>query len=203
MQPTCHMSPVGARRMWPRYADETERLLVKELVPLLQTLVWPVGLALLLWRNKEAFVRIVTALAKRIEDGAPLKAGAVEIGAAPSLPSVPKETDPRQVDALPHDIYMVHSALRDRALDTAEYEYYRLRIFLESDEPQALDDVASVTYRLHPTFRDPVRMVSDRKSNFELRTAAWGEFNMTAEIAYRGGKKLVVERYINLPGVTA
>ena len=176
---------------------------MKEVVPLLQTLVWPVSIGLLLWWNKEAFVRVVAALAKRIEEGAPLKAGAVEIGAAPSLPPVPRANDPRQVDALPHDIYMVHSARRDRTMDTEENEYYRLRMFLESDEPQSLDEVASVTYRLHPTFKDPVRSVSDRKSNFELRTAAWGEFNMTAEITYKGGKKLVVERYINLPGSTA
>ena|SRR5688572_23388286 len=173
---------------------------MKEIVPLLQTLVWPVAIGLFLWWNKKNLFRVVAALTSRIEAGAPIKAGAVEIGAAPSLPSVPKETDPRHVDELPHDIYMVHVANRDRTLDADDHEYYRLRIFLDADEPQRLDDVASVTYRLHPTFRDPIRTVADRRSSFELRTIAWGEFNMTAEIAFKGGGRLVVERYINLPG---
>jgi len=177
--------------------------IVKDLLPVLQTLVWPIAIGLFLWWNKKAFLRVVAALTRRIEEGAPVKAGAVEIGAAPSLPTVPKETDPRQIDELPHDIYMVHAARRDRTLDSGDYEYYRLRIFLEADAPERLDEVAAVTYRLHPTFKDPIRSVTDRKSNFELRTAGWGEFNMTAEISFKGGKKLVVERYINLPGSAA
>jgi len=170
------------------------------LVPLLQALVWPVAILAFLFWNREDLRRVVAALARRIEEGAPIRAGAVEIGPAPALPTVPTEQDTRQVDDLPHDIYMVHAARRERALDTGDHEYYRLRIFLDADSPERLDDVAAVTYRLHPTFNDPVRRVTDRTSNFELRTAAWGEFNMTAEIAFRGGGKLVVERYINLPG---
>jgi hypothetical protein len=176
---------------------------MKELVPLFQTLVWPIAIGLLLYWNKATFLRVISALARRIEEGAPLKAGAIEIGAAPSLPTVPRDTDPRHIDELPHDIYMVHTARRDRTLDTADYEYYRLRIFVDADEPGRLDDVATVTYRLHPTFKDPVRNSTSRKSNFEIKTAAWGEFNMTAEISFKDGKKLVIERYINLPGSAA
>ena len=78
--------------------------------------------------------------------------------------------------------------------------HYRLRIALDADEPELLDDVEKVIYHLHPTFKDPDRTVTDRRSNFEIGTAAWGEFNMTAEIFFRSGKpKLVVERYIDLP----
>ncbi len=176
---------------------------MKELVPLFQTLVWPLALAIFLYWNREPLKRAVAALAKRIEEGAPVKAGAVEIGVAPTLPTVPKGEDPRQVDELPHDIYMVHTARRDRTLDTGDHEYYRVRILLEADTPERLDDVASVTYRLHPTFPDPVRQVTDWKTKFEIRTAAWGEFNMTAEMLFKSGEKLVVERYINLPGSAA
>ena len=176
---------------------------MKDWVPLFQTLVWPITLGLLVYWNKEALRRVIAALAKRIDEGAPIKAGGVEIGAAPSLPLVPKEKDPRHIDELPHDVYIVHVARRDRKLDREDQEYYRLRIFLDADTPERLDDVTSVTYRLHPTFRDPVRRVSDRQSNFEIRTAGWGEFNMTAEVCFKGGKRLVVERYINLPGTAA
>jgi hypothetical protein len=162
---------VMARGTW---FDTVEML--KELVPVLQELVWPAAIAVLLYWNREPLKRVVTALVKRIEEGAPFKAGAVEIGSAPSLPAVPREEDPRQVDDLPHDIYMVHTARRDRALDKGDHEYYRLRVFLDADTPDRLDEVTAVIYRLHPTFRDPVRRVTDRRSDFEVRTAGWGEF---------------------------
>src|SRR5262245_47933753 len=111
---------------------------------LIESLVWPVGLAVLLLWNRAEVARIVSALTQRIEEGAPLKAGGLEIGAAPSLPAVPKEEDPRQVDSLPHDIYMVHSARRARTLDTADHEYFGLRISLDADDPGRLDQVATV-----------------------------------------------------------
>lgn len=173
---------------------------MKDWIPLFQTLVWPIAALVLLFWSRGAVGRVAAALVKRIESGAPLRAGAVEIGAAPSLPNVPREADSRHVDELPHDIYMVHWTRRDESLDRDGLEFYRIRIALDADEPSRIDDVATVTYRLHPTFREPVRTVSDRKSNFELRTAGWGEFNMTAEITFKGGQKVVVERYINLSG---
>lgn len=36
--------------------------------------------------NREIIGRVAVALVKRIEEGAPLNAGAVEIGSAPALP---------------------------------------------------------------------------------------------------------------------
>src|SRR5262245_53941140 len=124
---------------------------MKEFMLLLQSLVWPIVLGLLLYWKREPLSRVITALVNRIEEGAAIKAAGVEIAAAPSLPPVPKgEIDPRHVDGLPHDIYIVHAARRDRTLDAPNREYYRLRIFLEADKPERLDDIAAVKYRLHP-----------------------------------------------------
>jgi hypothetical protein len=50
-----------------------------------------------------------------------------------------------------------------------------------------LDRVVSVTYILHPTFRDPVRTVSDRASQFRLSSSGWGEFTIHAELQMRDG----------------
>jgi hypothetical protein len=172
---------------------------VKDFVPLLQSLIWPLFIGVMILFNRESLNKITKALTKRIEEGAALKAAGVEIGAAPSLPPVVRSEDPRQVDELPHDLYMVHVAWRDAGLDTPDHEYYRLRIFLDADVPDRIGDIVEVVYRLHPTFKEPVRRVIDRHGNFELRTIAWGEFNMTAEIMFQDGGRLVVERYINLP----
>jgi hypothetical protein len=176
--------------------------LLKDLVPLFQTAVWPALIAIVLLVNKAQVKRLFGSLVTRIEQGAPIKAGGLEIGVAPLLPPVSKNApDPRHVDELPHDYYLVHTARRDRSLDKGDREYHRLRLILDAETPEQLDAVAAVVYRLHPTFKDPIRKVTERETSFELRTAAWGEFNMTAEIAFKDGSpKLVVERYINLPG---
>jgi prokaryotic YEATS domain len=167
---------------------------------LLQALVWPATIVgLVFWKGND-LDRILRALAKRVEEGAPVKAWTVEIGSAPSLPPVATDEDPRKVDNLPHNIYMSHVAWRDATLDKDGREYYRLRIFLDADTPNRLNEVTAVTYHLHPSFNHPSRPVIDRQTEFELRTAAWGEFNMTAEITFKDETKLVVERYINLPG---
>jgi transcription initiation factor IIF auxiliary subunit len=53
--------------------------------------------------------------------------------------------------------------------------------------PEWLDRVAGVTYFLHATFSDPVRVVDDRASSFRLSSAGWGEFTIRAEARLRDG----------------
>jgi len=177
---------------------------MKDWIPLLQSLVWPlfvVGLAI--W-FRSSFRMMLIAVAERIRSGAPFEAGpgGIKIGAVQAPPSTaaalaPAE-DTRTVNDLPHAIYMTHQAKRDVTLDRSGLQYYRIRIGLDADQPEMLDDVEKVVYHLHPTFIDPNRISADRRSNFEIATAAWGEFNMTAEVFFRRDKsRLVIERYIN------
>lgn len=179
---------------------------MKDWIPLLQSLVWPVVLVGFAIWFRDAVKQVLNAISERIKSGAPFEAGpsGIKIGAVQAPPSTAKSLaaveDTRVVDDLPHEIYMTHQAVRDSSLDRGGQQYYRLRIAVEADEPEVIEDVEKVVYHLHPTFRDPDRTSTDRQSGFEIGTAAWGEFNMTAEIFFRGGKpKLVVERYINLP----
>lgn len=181
---------------------------MREWIPLLQTLVWPLFIILLIVWFRPTFVKILAAIADRIKSGAPIEVGpgGVKIGAvqspAPAATIVAKDT--RLIDDLPHKIYLTHQAVRDVTLDRGGYIYYRLKIALDADEPEILDDVEKVVYHLHPTFKDPDRIATDRRTNFEIRTAAWGEFNMTAEVFFRSKQpKLVIERYINFLPVSA
>lgn len=57
-----------------------------------------------------------------------------------------------------------------------------------SDED--LDRIESVTYRLHPTFPQPVRTVIDRASKFQLRCSGWGVFLIPVEVRLKDGKKI-------------
>lgn len=48
-----------------------------------------------------------------------------------------------------------------------------------------LDEVQFVTYFLHPTFSNPIRIVSDRSTKFRLESSGWGEFDLKVDIRLR------------------
>jgi hypothetical protein len=180
---------------------------MKHWIPFFQSLVWPlVFLGLLIWFRKSVKI-VLSAIATRLGSGAAFEVGlkGIKIGGVQAPPSTAMALVPepatREIEGLPHSIYMTHEAVRDRSLDKDGTEYYRLRIALEADEAALLDEVEKVTYHLHPTFKNPDRTATERSSNFEIGTAAWGDFNMTAEVFFKNNKpKLVIERYINFPG---
>jgi transcription initiation factor IIF auxiliary subunit len=47
--------------------------------------------------------------------------------------------------------------------------------------------VSHVMYVLHPTFHNPVRLVTDRSSNFRLDTSGWGTFTIHAKAVHQDG----------------
>lgn len=62
----------------------------------------------------------------------------------------------------------------------------RHRIFVSIVAPtNALNEIAKVTYQLHPTFKNPVREIIDSRNNFELRTNGWGEFTIGASVHFK------------------
>lgn len=66
--------------------------------------------------------------------------------------------------------------------------------------PEELDQVESVTYRLHDTFPDPIRKIHDRASKFRLEAHGWGEFSIPAHVRLKNGEtirlrhELILER---------
>lgn len=54
-------------------------------------------------------------------------------------------------------------------------------VWLEGEDHE-LDQIKAVEYILHPTFRNPHRIVTDRNSNFRLDSNGWGEFMIHAKI---------------------
>jgi hypothetical protein len=65
--------------------------------------------------------------------------------------------------------------------------WWEWEVWLEGPTAE-LDQVTEVTYMLHPTFVDPVRVVTDRASAFRLSSAGWGGFTIRAEARLRDGK---------------
>jgi hypothetical protein len=62
----------------------------------------------------------------------------------------------------------------------------------------ALEEVESVTYRLHPTFPNPVQKVTDRKTSFRMSSSGWGEFLVAADVRLQSGRTLALERWLEL-----
>jgi hypothetical protein len=174
-----------------------------EWVPFFQALIWPAFVGGILWFARVDLARVGRAFVTRIEQGDPIEAGTSGIKLGSSKQSQDPDVkllapDTMRESQLPNKTYLVHSAKRDRRLDKGDLEYYRLRIWLDADEPEMLDEVASVTYHLHPTFQEPVRIVVDRANDFALSTAAWGQFNMYAEVKFKSQRPvLAIERYID------
>jgi len=66
-------------------------------------------------------------------------------------------------------------------------DYWKWAIWIDGAEDE-LDQVESVTYKLHPTFPKPVRTVTDRASKFRMATAGWGVFVIRAKVVTRDGE---------------
>lgn len=200
---------------------------MKEFVPLLQSLVWPIFILGLVYYGRRSLIAILLAIRLRIEAGDTFEAGSSGIkltsvrhpGSTTPKTTVDSSTmiseeskfyDAKDESEEEHLVkekmeenenpgfYIVHKARRDRSLDKGEYEYYRLRIFLEWDPDVDESMVTKIVYYLPDGFDPEVRTITDRDAQFELRTASWGQFNLVADVYLRNREDpLSLERYIN------
>jgi transcription initiation factor IIF auxiliary subunit len=64
--------------------------------------------------------------------------------------------------------------------------------------PEELDQLEYVEWKLHPTFADPVRRVTNRSTNFKLETGGWGVFTIYATAQRKDGKGEKLHHYLRL-----
>jgi transcription initiation factor IIF auxiliary subunit len=76
-------------------------------------------------------------------------------------------------------------------------DWWEWAVWIDGSD-QELDSIASVIYTLHPTFRNPVRRVDDRVSQFRLDAFGWGTFTIYIEVRLRGGSALKLEHDLEL-----
>ncbi len=60
-------------------------------------------------------------------------------------------------------------------------DWWKWSVWLDGPKRE-LDRIDHVVYTLHPTFREPVRRITDRKTNFRLDSAGWGAFDIYLEL---------------------
>jgi transcription initiation factor IIF auxiliary subunit len=76
-------------------------------------------------------------------------------------------------------------------------DWWNWSVWLEGS-PAELDSVVDVEWRLHPTFPNPVRRVTNRKTNFRLDTGGWGVFPIHASVNLKGGGVEKLRHYLEL-----
>ncbi|MDA0735136.1 MAG: hypothetical protein O2909_09970 [Chloroflexi bacterium] len=75
-------------------------------------------------------------------------------------------------------------------------KHYSVRIFLDADSPEELDQVDSVQYELHPTFRNRQRVSSNRATQFEIIIWSYGFFTAKAKIVKKDKPPENIEGFI-------
>ena len=183
--------------------------LIQILIPLAQTLMWGTIVVVVLYRFRQPLFALLSSIASRVDQGASIEVGYSGIKLAAISPSgsfaltasASEELTQSRKSIAPNVIYLTHRAVRDASRDTGLFRYYQLRIFLDADTPNLLQLVSKVEYHLHPTFSNPDRTSTDSKVAFEIKTIAYGEFNMTADVHFNDGQEpLHLERYIDFHG---
>lgn len=78
-----------------------------------------------------------------------------------------------------------------------EQDWWEWTLWVEGPDAD-LDQVASVTYKLHPSFPQPIQIVRERSTKFRLHGSGWGEFMVTAGVELRSGEAIALERWLEL-----
>lgn len=85
-----------------------------------------------------------------------------------------------------------------RLIDSGgDMDQYQWKVFVDEDD-SILDTISSVTYLLHPTFINPLRIIEDRKDKFELTSIGWGEFDIQITIKFKEGVETKQKYHLNL-----
>lgn len=70
-------------------------------------------------------------------------------------------------------------------------------IWIEGEKSE-LDQIDHVIYTLHPTFRNPVRKIRDRKTKFKLETEGWGTFVIYAKLVLKSREEIDLKHQLHL-----
>jgi hypothetical protein len=68
-----------------------------------------------------------------------------------------------------------------------EYDWYDWCVFVSGDV-SLMASIESVQYTLHPSFPDPMRLVTNRAECFRLYSSGWGVFNIGIKVTFTDGE---------------
>lgn len=165
---------------------------------------------------------VLDAIISRIQGGAPLGLGPLNIGSPPpalrsgelksataegtSGVEAPVDVETMMIERrFPSEItdalYLVHVSQVITPYSGPGTGRWRVRVYVEAyDDDTLLRRIKRVTYRLHDTFNPKAISTEARDNAFELWMNIYGEFNLVAYVERDGDAPLWLTRYIDLPG---
>jgi hypothetical protein len=194
---------------------------MKDWIPFLQSLVWPIFILIFLFVARSRVREILAVIRQRIEAGSEMAIGpsGFTLGSAPKLKTPIVEIEQELLQSLdievrePVDgqqqfspelaqfIYLIHGAsyYREAGPTSDRRDFYTVMVQLSADSLALLDKVQKVVYYRHPGFKEKTILeVADRESNFQMITRVWGQFNLKADVFFEGiSKPLTLYRYLN------
>lgn len=195
---------------------------MEEYVPLFQTLVWPVFLAILIVVFRSHFSRLIEAFRRRIEEGSSFKAGPIEIGEnLRSLDYRPPANEQQQTAVLdssgeqegPRDwepertgiyqrnrgIFLAHVLTPARRADEYDIFIYLIRHpSNDNHEPRDLSDVEYAEFFLGHMWGNRVfREAPKHDGMIGMSTYAYGPFLCICRVHLTDGSVVKLDRYID------
>lgn len=174
---------------------------MKDWVPFLQSLVWPIFVAALLLIFRRSVRQFLETIQRKIEAGAQVGVGLFTLGGtAPVL----KSDETAKVSSIGLDrgylseaIYVVHAARFARIIEEGKKDY-EISVWVFSRSQEIQDRIERVEYRLHSTYKRRIRDSKDKEKNFELVLLAWGQFNLKVQVYLSGeSQPVVLWRFLN------
>lgn len=112
---------------------------------------------------------------------------------SPTIPSLHYDSGCHTGDMM--NIQFNHYAKKIQS--TGKRQWYKWKIFVD-EQPGIINEIESVTYVLHPTFPNPIRIVTDANSKFALEESGWGSFTMLIRTNFKNGEEFEIDYFLDL-----
>ena len=82
--------------------------------------------------------------------------------------------------------------------------WWRWTAFIVSSDPDDLNDIEYVEYRLHPSFKNPIKWVKRKEGGFPITMLGWGTFELVAKVVFTDSRKkpILLKHYLNFENDT-
>ena len=78
-----------------------------------------------------------------------------------------------------------------------EDNWWNWSVWIEGTATE-LDAVISVEWRLHPSFPNPIRRITNKNTHFRLDTSGWGVFLVHASVFMKDGTVEKLQHFLQL-----
>ena len=169
---------------------------IKDL-PSFAPVLWPFLAFIFLFVYRDPIRRLFDSVVRRIERGDEVRIATwLTLGVSTGRLKVPASKGLVTDD----HVALIHRSWRviERDVEFPGQKMYQIHVILFG-EPEALDRVEYVFYRLDSSYPNPVRCSGDRKENFALKELANGHSLIRAEVKIKAQEQIIyLSRFIDL-----